>query len=148
MISSLCFIDPTYSEDALRLRVLKGYHGLHLYSSEFWFTHLLQYANREDPVEDEDLDEPLQEIEEFWKTDPGSASLKLDDTTSVDNIESQLDVLKHISNSRGMGFDIMRFRKFLSQEKYSHLTPASMWNYVHKFNRFTSLQFKYPIELC
>lgn len=126
MNSSLCFLDPTFSEDDLRLRVLKGFHGLHLYANECWFQHLLQYAKREDPVQDEDLDETLEEIGEFWKADPGSANLKLDDTTSADNIEAQLEVLAPILNAQQMGFDIMTFRKFLSQEKYSHQAPDSM----------------------
>lgn len=120
MNSSFCFLDPALSEDALRLRVLKGFHGLHLYANEYWFQHLLQYAKREDPVQDEHLEEPLEAIEAFWKGVPGSAKLKLDDTTSADNIEGELDVLASMSNAQQMGIDIMMFRKFLSQEKYSH----------------------------
>jgi hypothetical protein len=126
MNTSICFIDPSYSEETLKIRVLKGFHGLHHYANEFWFQHLLQYAKREDPVEDEDLDEPLEEIQEFWKGDPGSVHLKLDDTTSADNIEVQLDVLASLSNAKQMGLDILTFRKFLSQEKYSHQEPEGM----------------------
>jgi hypothetical protein len=116
MNSSTCFIDPTFSKDTLKIKVLKGFHGLHHYANEFWFQHLFQYARWQDPVDDEDLDEPLQEVEGFfWKQTPGVAKLKLDDTTSTDGIRSQLEV-----------FDILTFRKFLSQEKYSHQGPESM----------------------
>jgi hypothetical protein len=126
MNSSLCFIDPAVSNIALKIRILKGFHGLHHYANEFWFLHLLQYAKLEDPVEDEDLDEPLEEIQEFWKQDAGAVRLKLDDTTSADTIEMQLDVLRSMPQAQRMGFDILTFRKFLSQEKYSHQEPESM----------------------
>jgi hypothetical protein len=128
MNSSICFLDPAFSEIALKIRVLKGFHGLHHYANEFWFQHLLQYAKREDPVEDEDLDGSLEEIQEFWKQYPGTVRLKLDDTTSADNIETQLDVLNLMPQAQRMGFDILTFRKFLSQEKYSHQVPESMQN--------------------
>lgn len=41
MNTCICFIDPTFSEDKLRLRVLQGFHGLHHYANEFWFQRTL-----------------------------------------------------------------------------------------------------------
>jgi hypothetical protein len=38
------FRDPNTSEDSLRLQVVKGFHGLYHYASNFWLKHLLQYA--------------------------------------------------------------------------------------------------------
>ncbi len=76
---------------------------------------------------DEDLDGPLEEVSEFWKGEPGSFNLKLDDTISADSIETELDVLASIPIAQQMGLDIMTFRKFLTQEKYSHQEPESMW---------------------
>lgn len=113
----------------LQKRVVKGFHGLHHYANESWFQHLLQYAKADDPVQDEDLNEPLDELQEFWK--PGRAPgggpkhLKLDDTTSADNIATQLEILKTMPIAYKMGLDVLTFRKFLSQEKYSHQTPES-----------------------
>jgi hypothetical protein len=125
--TSLCFIDPEYTENALQLRVVKGFHGLHHYANEFWFQHLLQYAKTEITVEDDELDHPLEEIREFWKNEPGGGAktLKLDDTTSAESIMSQLEVLKPMEQAHKMGIDILTFRKFLSQEKFSHQDPAS-----------------------
>lgn len=122
MISSFCFIDSSISETELKIRVLKGFHGLHLYASEFWFQHLLQYAKRDEPVDDDELHDPLDGLQEFWKDEPGSGvvTLKLDDTTSADAIERQLEVLDSMPLALLMGRDILTFRKFLSQEKYSH----------------------------
>jgi len=127
MNSSFCFIDPAHTEDALRLRVIKGFHGLHHYANEFWFQHLLQYAKCDEQVEDEELDEPIQEVEGFWKECPGvgAKKLKLDDTTSADGIEIQLDVLGSMPLAQRMGLDMLTFQKFLSQEKYSHRDPES-----------------------
>jgi hypothetical protein len=127
MNSSFCFVDPSYTEDALKLRVLKGFHGLHHYANEFWFQHLLQYAKCDENVDDDELDDPLGDTEEFWKKSPGAAAktLKLDDTTSADSIVAQLDVLASMDSAKRMGLDILTFRKFLSQEKYSHRDPGS-----------------------
>jgi hypothetical protein len=122
MNTSHCFIDPGYTESALRVRVVKGFHNLHHYANEFWFQHLLQYAKSGIVVEDEDLDDPLEELREFWKDEPGKGAktLKLDDTTSAESIISQLEALKSIERAQKMGIDILTFHKFLSQENNSH----------------------------
>lgn len=127
MNSSYCFIDSAVSNQALALRVLKGYHGLHHYANEFWFQHLLQYAKAGDPVEDEELDDPLGEIREFWKQEPGigAGNLKLDDTTSADKIKAQLEALASTPVAQNMGLDVLTFQKFLSQESSSHQAPTS-----------------------
>jgi len=125
MNSSYCFIDSAVSNQVLEFRVLKGYHGLHHYANESWFKHLLEYAKAGDAVEDEELDEPLEEIREFWKQVPGigARNLKLDDTTSVD-INSRLEALASNPVAQCMGLDILTFQKFLSQEISSHQAPA------------------------
>jgi hypothetical protein len=124
MNSCICFLDDKILESVINSRVVKGFHGLHQYANEFWFQHLLQYAKNEHAAKDEDL-EALEEIEEFWKEEPGTGArrLKLDDTTSADNIEIQLLVLKDLPQAQRMGRDILTFRRFLSQEKYSHTDP-------------------------
>jgi hypothetical protein len=142
MNSSLCFSEEEYSEDDLKIRVLKGFHGLHNYANEFWFQHLLQYAKCKDRVEIDELEAPLEDIDQFWKEDPGKGakSLKLDDTTSADAIKVQLEVLEFKPAAQSMGLDILTFRKFLSQEKYSHQEPKSkheeVWHAVTHNNCF------------
>ncbi|KAH6711796.1 hypothetical protein BKA61DRAFT_693710 [Leptodontidium sp. MPI-SDFR-AT-0119] len=122
MNTSLCFIDPRYTENALQIRVVKGFHGLHHYANEFWFQHILQYAKTGNTVQDEDLDDLLDQIREFWKADPGvgAETLKLDDTNSAEVILSQLESLESIEQAQKMGIDILTFLKFLSQQNNSH----------------------------
>ncbi|KAH9216233.1 hypothetical protein DL95DRAFT_522785 [Leptodontidium sp. 2 PMI_412] len=109
MNTSLCFIDPRYTENALQIRVVKGFHGLHHYANEFWFQHILQYAKTGNTVQDEDLDGLLDQIREFWKADPGvgAETLKLDDTNSAEVILSQLESLESIEQAQKMGIDIL-----------------------------------------
>jgi len=128
MNSGVYFIDPDYPDDDLKVRVVKGFHGLHHYANEFWFQHLLQYAKSGETVEDEELAGPLEEIaESFWRRDPGKGAtmLKLDDTTSADSIKREVEALDDMPLAQKMGLDILTFRKFLSQEKYSHQDPES-----------------------
>jgi hypothetical protein len=127
MNSSTGFIDEKSSETDLRVRVVKGHHGLHHYANEYWFQHLLQYAKGGYVANDVQLEEPLGDIRMFWKNDPGTCirSLKLDDPTSADGIAGQLEVLASVPLAHQMGLDILTFRKFLSQEKYSHEEPDS-----------------------
>ena len=133
MNTNLCFIDRSYTENALQIRVVKGFHGLHQYANEFWFRHLLQYAKTNTIVEDEDLDDPLDKIQKFWKEAPGVAgkTLRLDDNTSLDSIKSQLEAMESresMDQARKMGLDILTFRKFLSQENNSHQDPKSEYS--------------------
>jgi hypothetical protein len=122
------FIQPGVTATERQIRVLKGFHGLHNYANEFWFQHFLQYAkSRGYPVEDDELDIFVEDLSLFWKHNPGVGAkrLKLDDTTSADNIAHQLQAMESMPQARSMGLDLFTFRKFLSQEKYSHLTPES-----------------------
>ena len=137
--SSFCFVSPALSQAQLQVRVLKGFHGLHHYANEFWFQHLLQYAKCDDPVEDDQIDELLGELEEFWKESPGTIvqKLKLDDTTSADNIELQLDVFDTMPQARRMGLDILTFRRFITQEKYSHQGPERKISVPERLARCT-----------
>jgi len=121
------FIGPDNTENARKVRVIRGFHGLHHYANEFWFQHLVQYAKCEDPVEDDELDVLLQDVGAFWKQNPGLGArrLKLDDTTSADIIAKQLEVLVDMPQAQNMGTDMLTFRRFLSQEKHSHESPES-----------------------
>jgi hypothetical protein len=113
------------SENVINSRVVRGFHGLHQYANEYWFQHLLLYAKQEHVAEDEDLEGLLEELEEFWKGEPGTGAkrLRLDDNTARKGIESQLQVLTTMPQAQCMGRDILTFRRFISQEKYSHKKP-------------------------
>lgn len=110
-------------EDDLRLRVLKGFHGLHNYANEFWFQHLLQCAKYGIQIShEEEMMDAVEDLLEIWKQDPGIAAkaLKLDDTTTKDNIENEIHALDKEESSYPMGQDILTLRAFLAQEKYAH----------------------------
>jgi hypothetical protein len=125
MNSCLCFLDDKISESAINSRVVKGFHGLHQYANEFWLQHLLQYAKYGHAVENEDLEEPLEKVQEFWKDEPGTAAgrFKFDDSTATQSIEYQLQALNTMPQAQRMGRDILSFRRFFSQEKYNHNEP-------------------------
>jgi hypothetical protein len=125
--SARYFIEPDVTRIDQKLRVMKGFHGLHRYANEFWFQHLLQYAKCDDPVENDELDMLIGDVSVFWKQEPGfrASRLKLDDTTSAEVIAKQLEVLSGSPQAQKMGVDMLTFRKFISQEKYSHQNPAS-----------------------
>ena len=123
------FYDPSFSEDDLKLRVLKGFHGLHHYANEFWFPHLLQYAKtNEDVANGEKMEDALANLLEVWKGDPGIAHrvLKLDDTTTQEGIEREIEALDVEGNAIDMGRDILILRAFLAQEKYAHQEADGM----------------------
>jgi hypothetical protein len=124
--TSACFHDPDTSVNDFRVRVAKGFHGLHPYANEYWFQHLLQYAKCFD-----DTDHPQYQLEAgleelllgFWKKDPGSyaSSKKLDDNTTADSIQNQAEPLSDAPWLERMGLDLLTFRANLSQEKFAHL---------------------------
>jgi hypothetical protein len=121
--TSFCFYDPYFREDDLKLRVLQGLHGLHHYANEFWFQHLLQYAKSGELVNTSDeMDDAIKGLLKAWKQDPGIAAkaLKLDDTTTKDNIENEIEALCESWTAHPMGQDILTLRAFLAQEKHAH----------------------------
>jgi hypothetical protein len=109
MRSTALFINPNSTDNALKVRVIRGLHGLHHYSNEFWFHHLLQYAKAGDPVEDDQLDLLVEYMSIFWKREPGlgASELKIDDTTSAGGIANQLEVLADMPQTHRMGLDIL-----------------------------------------
>ncbi|KAH6983392.1 hypothetical protein BKA56DRAFT_583622 [Ilyonectria sp. MPI-CAGE-AT-0026] len=44
LLSGLQVFQPTYPEQARSLRVLRGFHGMHVYASEYWVEYLLYIA--------------------------------------------------------------------------------------------------------
>lgn len=127
LISSECFLNESITLNERALRVLKGFHGLHQYANEFWFRHLLQYAKFGIVVDEDRLEELLDEIRVFWKDEPGKGtkSLTLEDKNSPDHIEVELEVLNTLPQAQSMLLDLLRFRQFLSQEKYAHQKAES-----------------------
>lgn len=44
LLSGLQVFQPTYPQQARSLRVLRGFHGMHVYASEYWIEYLLYIA--------------------------------------------------------------------------------------------------------
>src|SRR2546423_580266 len=82
--SAFCFYEHSPSDEAVRTRVAKGFHGLHNYANEYWFQHLLLCSRDFADLDERDLVDAALEtlLTQFWKGQPGIAaqSLKLDDT--------------------------------------------------------------------
>jgi hypothetical protein len=134
LISSKCFIDGLTTDQEKMCRVLKGYHGLHQYADEFWFQHLLQYAKFDLLVDEDQIEQIVDKMRAFWKAEPGSGgeSLHLDSKIPSDWIQTELEVLNSLPQAQSMVLDILKFRQYLSQEKYSHQTPNSKFATVSK----------------
>ncbi|KAH8587407.1 hypothetical protein B0O99DRAFT_733524 [Bisporella sp. PMI_857] len=143
-----CFIDDTISDAERQFRVVNGFHGLHHYANKYWFQHLYQCVKCASPVPDDVLEDILEEVDDkFWKQDPGSAAttIKIDDTTSADEIKNQLQVLEVMPMAHHMGMDIFTFNKFLAQEKYAHQEPHLLQDaeIKHDPTHFCVLNYKY-----
>jgi len=111
-------------DDAVRTRVAKGFHGLHNYANEYWFQHLLLCSRDLADLDNGNLmDTALRRLQaQFWKDQPGTTaqSLKLDDTTTANEIWEDLSPFGDFENCRQMGIDIQTFRAHLVQEKHAH----------------------------
>ncbi|KAH6689939.1 hypothetical protein BKA61DRAFT_585139 [Leptodontidium sp. MPI-SDFR-AT-0119] len=137
MKSTICFIDPTFTEHQLKIRILRGFHDFHNYAQEFWFQHLLQYAKCEEQTESnvsenseahkdhEKLSQLVDEMLPFWKQPPGQGSRTLKyDPDFVYTMKRELESLKSRPQAENMLLDILTFKRFLAQDEYSKLDPS------------------------
>lgn len=128
--SAFCFYEHGPSDEVVRTRVAKGFHGLHNYANEYWFQHLLLCSRDFADLDERDLMDAALEtlLTQFWKGQPGIAaqSLKLDDTTTANEICKELSSFDDFEHLRQMGTDIQTFRAHLVQEKHAHEVAESM----------------------
>ncbi|EXJ84684.1 hypothetical protein A1O3_05354 [Capronia epimyces CBS 606.96] len=148
--TAVCFLPPDSSaEDAVLTRVAKGFHGLHNYANEYWFQHLLQCA--QDLVDLDAsgvMDAALRTLRDgYWKGRPGhtAESLKLDDTTTANEIYEQLTIFRDLDHVRQMGTDMQTFRAHLVQERHAHEMAAKHHAYElkHDPTHFSQISHRY-----
>ena len=125
--TSPCLIHPSVPEDQLRLRIVKGYHGLHLYAIEFWTEHLLQYAKSQsglDPTVSAPLIEQLQRLLGFRRESQTAefATEQLAMGASLP-IETCTSALKDLPNIESLVKDVLMYRQILGQEKHTQKDP-------------------------
>ncbi|KIW21374.1 hypothetical protein PV08_01954 [Exophiala spinifera] len=122
--TSFCFYQYASSHHIVRTKVAKGFHGLHNYATEYWFQHLLLCSRELERLDERHLiTEALKTLQaQFWKAQPGTAAknLKLDDTTTANEISEELSSFGDYESFRQVGVDIATFRAHLIQEKHAH----------------------------
>ncbi len=125
LLTSLCFIYPSVPDDEIRRRIVKGYHGLHLYANEFWIEHVLQYAKMQKTTGSEILESFVSQLErllqfrrESWSLEPSSLS-----TSSLPGITGRSIVLSKVPEIQRLTSDILAFRVVLAQEKHTQKDP-------------------------
>ncbi|KIW95094.1 uncharacterized protein Z519_03678 [Cladophialophora bantiana CBS 173.52] len=111
-------------EGLAKVRVAKGSHGLHNHANEYWFQHILQCVRDLINLDSSGIMvSALRTFQErYWKGKSGHAaqSLKLDDTTTANEICKELAVLSDLDHVRQMGTDVQTFRAHLVQERHAH----------------------------
>ena len=121
LASSTCFIDPTVSESEIRLRVVKGYHGLDRYAQEYWLDHLLEFARLHTTVNaspGNDLFERLKGLRRFEKADFSlefTAELSCVDVATTDN--ERLSMFDCEPELRKLLAYFLVFRGIMNREK-------------------------------
>ncbi|KAJ9503773.1 hypothetical protein H2202_000912 [Exophiala xenobiotica] len=128
--TTLYFLAPSPCEDLVKIQVAKGFHGLHNYANEYWFQHLLQCAPDLVHLDASGaMDSALRTLrDQYWKDTPGHAAqgLKLDDTTTANEIRDELAAFGDLEHVRQMGTDVQTFRSHLVQERHAHEVAESM----------------------
>jgi hypothetical protein len=91
----------------VKTQVAEGFHGLHNYANEYWFQHLLQCARDLVHLDASGaMDSALRTLrDQYWKDTPGHAAqgLKLDDTTTANEIRDELAAFGDLEHVRQMG---------------------------------------------
>ena len=127
LLTSYDIIGSQISADEQVIRVAKGFHGLHPYAHEFWFKHVIRYA---DIQRDSKLDFPrhfaeqLHRLEVFRK---GSFSMAfqttLRDQKLVLEIENHLLPLNQAPKTQNLIRDILIFQEMAAREGDPQRTP-------------------------
>ncbi|EXJ71755.1 uncharacterized protein A1O5_05565 [Cladophialophora psammophila CBS 110553] len=147
--TAIYFLAPGPFEDLAKVRVAKGFHGLHNYANEYWFQHILQCARDLINLDSSGIMvSALRTLQErYWKGKPGHAaqSLKLDDTTTANEICKELAVLGDLDHVRQMGTDVQTFRAHLVQERHAHKVAEKHHAYEleHDPTLFSQISHRY-----
>lgn len=127
LLTSHYIIGSQISEDEQVIRVAKGFHGLHPYAHEFWFKHVIRYA---DIQRDSKLDFPrqlaeqLHRLEVFRKESFSMAfQTSLRDQKLVLEIENHLLPLNQAPKTQNLIRDILLFQEMTAREGNPQRTP-------------------------
>lgn len=115
-----CLIDPSFPESQSRLRIVKGYHGLHLYANRFWFAHLLEYVKSQGrlgitvPAQ---LTGHLQSLSQFRKEfQSPEFHAELRAIGPLQSIETRTATLDNLPDTKSLVQDILAYRQILARE--------------------------------
>lgn len=118
-----CLMDPSISESQSRLRIVKGYHGLHLYANKFWFAHLLKYLNsrgRHDILVPAQLREQLSNLRRFRKESQSPEfHAQIRAIGPLQSIENRTATLDDLPDTKSLVHNILAYRQILAQETHT-----------------------------
>ena len=116
-----CFIDQTNAFDDSKIRVVKGFHGLHHYATEFWITHLLDFVRLRgnfDKADSAPLVEQLYRLLRFRKKSlTPTFTSELHDINRLSPTESLLLPFDAVPEIQSLVRDVLAFREILSRKK-------------------------------
>lgn len=121
-----CLIDPSFLESQLRLRIVKGFHGLHLYANRFWFAHLLEYLKshgRLDTTVPAALTRQLHCLSQFRKESQSPEfHAELRAIGPLQSIETCTATLDNLPDTKSLVQNILAYRQILAQETHTQKT--------------------------
>jgi hypothetical protein len=127
LLTSHCIIGSQISADDQVLRVAKGFHGLHPYAHEFWFKHVIRYADIQQGSKlriSSKLAEQLQRLDVFRKgTFSVAFQTTLSDQKLVLEIGNRLSSLNHAPKTQNLIRDILIFQEMAAREGDPQRTP-------------------------
>jgi hypothetical protein len=131
--TSRCLIGNQILEEEQVLRVVKGFHCLHLYAHEFLVKHILRYAELQyncNSSFSETLSAQLQKLFFFRKKDlPTAFKAALYDFKSLPDIEQQLSHLNLPMNLRLFIRDMIVFQEMSVQDNHQYQDPRGKCSY-------------------
>lgn len=132
MSTSFCLVDGSISLDESRLRIAKGFHGLHHYANDFWTEHLLQYAKLQDIsvfTKPTALIDELEKLLQFRKESlPAIYKSELLYVKTLPAITTRLVVLDKIPRIRSLVYEVLTFWEILTLEKHTQKDPDGKYS--------------------
>jgi hypothetical protein len=130
------------------LRVVKGFHGLHVYAHEFIVKHTVRYAELQYQCNaplSETLIALLERLLCLRKKDMPinfiSASREL---KGLSDIEQRLTLTNLPSSLRSFMRDVLAFQEISNQDNHHHMDPKGTCSYFHSSQRHLLIFPSYP----
>ncbi|KAH8650674.1 hypothetical protein BGZ60DRAFT_462571, partial [Tricladium varicosporioides] len=119
---SFILINPSVSEDEVKTRVVKGYHGLHHYANEFWAEHLLRYSELNGGLDTSTSNSLIQqaqklaEVEEASQKSRHKSILRVSETFAAEiNSTLRLSYLNNVTTVKVLVGNVLAFRASLAR---------------------------------